>query len=229
MAEWIVNFVLGKVADVTVDKVLRFYGVDKQVETMSRELRWIQAFLKDADKKQITDERQKLWVTEVRDLGYSIEDVIDTFLIEVPQEPRKSTSMTEKIKRMINKAKKLPAVHKLVDEISQIRTKMEDIEASRLRYGINNLGEGSGDIKLPIRPSVLPDIDPEVIGFNKDRDHIVKELLNEAIKRRSVVSIWGAGGLGKTTLAQKVYNRYVSYILFFFFYCGLLFVLNLIF
>lgn len=79
-------------------------------------------------------------------------------------------------------------------------------------YGINNLGDDSGEIQLPIRPLVLPDIDPEIIGFDKDRDHIVKELLDETNKRRSVVSIWGAGGLGKTTLAQKVYNWYVLYI-----------------
>ena len=75
---------------------------------------------------------------------------------------------------------------------------------------------------MPIRPLVLPDIDPEIIGFNKDQDHIVKELLNATTKRRSVVSIWGAGGLEKTTLAQKVYNRYATYFFFFLIYCGLL-------
>ena len=84
-----------------------------------------------------------------------------------------------------------------------------DLGSSFNAQNINKLGEDSGEIQLPIRPFVLPDIDPEIIGFSKDRDHIVKELLDETTKRRSVVSIWGAGGLGKTTLAQKVYNRYV--------------------
>ncbi|XP_078163886.1 putative disease resistance RPP13-like protein 3 [Carex rostrata] len=207
MAEWIVNFVLGKLADVAVQEVLSLHGVDKQVETMSRELGRIQAFLKDADKKQITNEKQKYWIKEVRDLAYSIEDVIDIFLMEIPQqEPQKSTGMMHNMKRMIRKTKKYTAVRKLVDDISLIQAKMKEIQMSRLSYGINNLGEDSGEIQLPIRPFVLPDIDPEIIGFDKDRDHIVKELLDETTKRRSVVSIWGAGGLGKTTLAQKVYN-----------------------
>lgn len=134
MAEWIVNLVLGKLADVAVQEVLSLHGVDKQVETMSRELGRIQAFLKDADKKQITDERQKYWIKEVRDLAYSIEDVIDTFLMEIPQEPQNSTGMMQDMKRMIKKAKKYTAIDKLVDEISLIQTKMKEIQMSRLRY-----------------------------------------------------------------------------------------------
>ncbi|XP_078182223.1 disease resistance protein RPP13-like [Carex rostrata] len=206
MAEFIVNFVLTKLADAVVQEAISLYGVDEKVDAVSRELGRIQVFLKGADKKHITDEQQKYWVKEVRDVAYSMEDVIDTFLMEIPQQPQKSTGVMEKMKKKFKIAKKIPAVHKLLNEISLIQTKMEEIEKSRLRYGINNLGEGGGEIQLPIRPLILPDIDPEIIGFNKARNHIVKELLNETTKKRYVVSIWGPGGLGKTTLAQKIYN-----------------------
>ncbi|XP_078153419.1 putative disease resistance RPP13-like protein 3 isoform X1 [Carex rostrata] len=206
MAESIVKFVLSKLTDVGVKKALQLYSVDDQVETVTRQLGWIQAFMKDADKKQITSERQKHWVKEMRDVAYLIEDVIDTFLSEVPLKPQKPTGMMESMNKKLKITKNLPVVHKLVDEITQIKKRMDEIETSRLRFGINTLGEDSGEIKLPIRPPVLPDIDPNVVGFKKDRDNIVKELLDETTKRCSVVSIWGVGGLGKTTLAQKVYN-----------------------
>ncbi|KAJ3687525.1 hypothetical protein LUZ61_016689 [Rhynchospora tenuis] len=75
---------------------------------------------------------------------------------------------------------------------------------SRVRYDIDHLGTGSGGIRLPIRPPVLPNIDPEIVGFEADQQIVLQKLLDQSTTRRSVASIWGPGGLGKTTLAQKI-------------------------
>jgi Rx N-terminal domain/NB-ARC domain len=205
MAETLVNLILGKLGDAAVKEVLQTWGVEEQVERVRRELDWIRAFLKDADRKRIEDEMQKQWVREVREVAYRIEDAMDTFLCGIPEK-------THLLKRMFGGEPKI--LHSLGAEINSILQRLEEINDMRARYGIKSLGESSGSgvgRKLAVRPPVLPDIDDaDVVGFDADRDNIVSQLLDESTPRLCVVSIVGPGGLGKTTLAKKVYNRYLS-------------------
>ncbi|KAJ3709012.1 hypothetical protein LUZ61_012717 [Rhynchospora tenuis] len=228
MAEGIVSFVLEKLADVTVKEMLHLKGVGEQAEKMSNELRWIQAFLKDADRRRIVDERQKQWVKEVRDVAYDIEDAIDTFLLEELEEKSyqietvsmvaSTSSLKQKLKavvkklvrkpkRLVDKAKKLPAVHKLGNEFNMIEAKIRQIKENTETYKIPNLGEGIEE-EIELVPRIVPLGVNEVgiVGFDADKDKVVSLLLDKKTTNRSMISIVGTGGLGKTTLARKVYN-----------------------
>jgi hypothetical protein len=46
----------------------------------------------------------------------------------------------------------------------------------------------------------------ELIGREKEKDDIIKLISDPSSQKLSVISVWGMGGLGKTTLVKDVYQ-----------------------
>ncbi|XP_058068504.1 putative disease resistance protein At1g50180 [Magnolia sinica] len=200
-----VSLVLGKLSNFLVHEAVFLYKVRDQVEWVERELRQMRCFLKDADAKQSSDERVKNWVADVRDVAYDAEDVIDIFILKIERQRRSGFIGFFKRFTFI----KLWARREVGIEIERIKNKIQEISASTERYGIKEVGEGSSSRAISLRRQRQTSPlfgETDVIGFEEDIKTLVARLI-EGDSRRCVVSIVGMGGLGKTTLAIKVYNN----------------------
>lgn len=86
MAEAVVAIVaegLKPLGDFIIQQANILSGVSSQVELARTELQFMYGFLKDADAKQEDNEVVRIWVANIRDAAYDLEDVIETFVLKV--------------------------------------------------------------------------------------------------------------------------------------------------
>ncbi|KAL6313135.1 hypothetical protein AAG906_019605 [Vitis piasezkii] len=189
MAESAVSFAVERIGDALLQKAIFLKGVHEQVDRMQRELKRMQCFLKDADAKQQEDERVRHWVSEIRDVAYDAEDAIDAFIFNVESGRTKffPCRMFKKVVSSYKVGKEIEAIQIKIQDISKKATSQAGQRLQKLRY---------------ISPLVKEEI---IVGLKKDTDKLVEQLV-KGDERRRAVSIVGMGGIGKTTLAKKVYN-----------------------
>ncbi|XVF73596.1 hypothetical protein PTKIN_Ptkin12aG0215000 [Pterospermum kingtungense] len=188
-----------------------------ELKKWENNLKGINAVLTDAEEKQVNNRSVKIWLDELRVLAYDVEDILDEFAYEALRS--KSTAPSHSRSTAFNKLKKLFSLKpngvtfrvKLGSNIKEIGARLQKIatEKNKLELGGNVGGRAykARDHQLLPTTSLVKEVN--VHGRQSDKEAILKLLLAEKANDAAevpVVPITGMAGIGKTTLAQLVYN-----------------------
>ena len=217
MAETITFFV-DKLSNLAVQEASLFGGVEGQISLLRNELEWISLFLEEASAAHTDYRRQKLWLNQIRDAAYDAEDVIDEFIVRLEHQRQRRLHNLKFLRVVLPTcvifADKLPLIHELDGRMKEINVKIEKILANKSRYCVENAMMPSGAWSSSSPNEVvtwgekrLPIVEEaDVVGMKDEAEAVKQMLLINGDLERGVVAIVGMGGLGKTTLAKKVYN-----------------------
>ncbi|XP_066335221.1 disease resistance protein RGA5-like [Miscanthus floridulus] len=208
-ATGVLGSVIDKLAAMLTDKYNLARDVKQGIESLQDELRTMEAMLlmlEDKDDDQI-DPLAKDWRSKVRELSYEIEDCIDRFVLNHSHGDGGSTANF--VHKAIQMVKTLFKDRGIAEEIRRLkRLVSEQSERGKCYYDINQclLASSSQPVPLDPRAPALFQEARDLVGIDAPREEIIS-LLRCEDKEHKVVSIYGIGGQGKTTLAMEVYHK----------------------
>ncbi|KAL7616331.1 hypothetical protein Lser_V15G03609 [Lactuca serriola] len=222
MAEIVVSAVITVLCEKLISgdlmKLARSEGIDSQLKKWKKNLPMIQAVLADATQKQIKERAVQLWVNDLQDLAYDIDDVLDDLATEalrrkLNQEAHANTS-TSKVLKLVPKCctnftpRNIMYGQQMSSKLDEITIKLHYLVDQRNDLGLNVNVERSNITQRRLEQTSLLD-ESKILGRDGDKEALLGKLLGneECDENVSIVSIVGMGGIGKTTLAKVLYNE----------------------
>ncbi|PUZ68663.1 hypothetical protein GQ55_2G047000 [Panicum hallii var. hallii] len=210
----LVSMVKEKASSYLLDQYKVMEGMEEQHEVLKRKLLHILDVITDAEEQAAAKrEGAKAWLEKVRKVTYQANDVLDEFKYEAlrrrAKEEGRYKDLGMDVIKLSSTHNRIVFRYRMANKLRMILQKIDDLikEMNDFRFMFK---PGPPEPTNYLRQNNSHIIDPVNIAKEsraREKKDVVDRLLAQASSSDlTVLPIVGMGGLGKTTLAQLVYN-----------------------
>ncbi|KAL4393060.1 hypothetical protein AHAS_Ahas02G0014200 [Arachis hypogaea] len=165
------------------------------VERLKTTLLGAEALVADAEMKQFGNSSVKEWLDNLRDAVYCAEDLLDSVLIKAKTGEKVRSSWPISFFKDRHR--------EMVDRMEEVVTRIQHLGNQKDSLGLEKIPTGGSSWRTPTSSLERGN----VYGREDDQKALVQMLKDNNDHHLSVIAIVGIGGVGKTTLAQWLYNN----------------------
>ncbi|KAK9001661.1 hypothetical protein V6N11_083440 [Hibiscus sabdariffa] len=217
-----VDLITGKVVSVLENEASLLTEVGAEIDEIKLELISMKAFLDDADRRsgvEPTNETDSRWVENVRDIASEVEDVVDEFMYHFSKQQQWRGKPSRFFFKLIHFPKNLLVRRRVAFKLHGINKRIKSIAERNQRYRCfwsesrkSNQQIGGGNhhnnwVKN-LSESVLFLKEDDLVGIDKTQQELLGWLMDQELQR-TITSVVGMGGVGKTTLVANTFNKRV--------------------
>ncbi|KAF8651399.1 hypothetical protein HU200_063417 [Digitaria exilis] len=202
-----------KLQDIVTDEAILILGVEEDLIELQIRIEQIRHFLNDAEQRSIKESAVNIWLGQLRDAMYDADDIIDLArskgnkLLSEKSLSLPGKSNTCSVLSLSSFCFSIQTRRQVGVKIRSLNKRIENISKDKVFSSLTNI-QPTGEASAPKHRKSSNLVEHNLVG--KEIIHACRKLVDLLLKgkekRSYKLAVVGTGGVGKTTLAQKIYN-----------------------
>ncbi|VAH86168.1 unnamed protein product [Triticum turgidum subsp. durum] len=189
---------LGYAQSAVAEEVALQLGVQRDHSFITDELEMMQGFLMAAHDERDDNQVAKIWVKQVRDVSYAVEDCLLDFAVRLEKQ-----SWWRIPRTLLDR-------HRVANQMKELRAKVEDVSQRNIRYRLIKRSGSmpTSDVGQPIISSATMSAANDAMMWLPKAKRDLVELINCKDDALRVIALWGTSSseLGEVSIIKSAYE-----------------------